>query len=84
MIEAAKLISETRGHKEVYLKTRLVNKNHNTISADVYSEDGVACHKEIVERDTGNHVAEALDTLTGWILPIGTKVKVTIDFELPE
>jgi len=83
MINAARMVSNTRGHKEICLQTRLVNKADNIIAADVYSEDGMPCKKEIVEMNTGNHVAEALDTLTGWVLPIGTNVRVIIDFELP-
>lgn len=84
MIEQAKMLSNTQGKKEICLETIQLNKETNTICARIYSEDGTPCDKHVKLYNSGNHIAETLDILTGLQLPIGTKFHISIDFDVPE
>lgn len=83
-IKKARMISNVDGVKEISFETQLINTDVNIISVKVNSEDGILCNKEIVDMDAGNHIAEALDSLLGMSVPVGTKFHIKIDFTLPE
>ena len=65
--------------KTLVFETTLEDKEANLLGIRVTEEDGEAVNKLIEHNALGNAVAEAMDILTGTILPIGTKFRVNIE-----
>lgn len=78
-LNKATMIHNTMGRKEVVLETYMEDVDNNIIGVRITMDGSEVTDK--VLGDCGNHVAVALDVLTGMNLPIGTTFRVMIDFE---
>lgn len=72
-------IKDGKHVKTVEFETYMVDKDDNIIGVKVTKEDDKDCNKRI--EDCGNHVAVAVELLSGIEVPIGTKIKLTIEIE---
>lgn len=78
-LNKATMIHNTMGRKEVVLETYLKDVDNNIIGIKV-TKDGDDVTNKILS-DCGNHVAVALDVITGMNLPVGTSFRIIVDFE---
>ncbi|MBO5386815.1 MAG: hypothetical protein J6A59_01545 [Lachnospiraceae bacterium] len=78
-LNKATMIHNTMGRKEVVLETYMEDTDNNIIGVKIIKDGNETTNK--VLSDCGNHVAVALDVLTGMNLPVGTTFRVMIDFE---